>query len=97
MLVAGLVLNQDLGRNISPPPIYVDYFKGLRPKERGREFGRTGIIWEGKTLIHIDYIDELSVLDKNVSKMNKFREVFRVYGERIGSNIILKRLNHLDY
>ena len=40
-------------------------------KSRGEAIGDHGIKWEGKTLLDLDYADDLSILDESVSKMNK--------------------------
>jgi hypothetical protein len=40
--------------------------------------GEHGIKWEGKTLLELDDSGDLSILEKNVSKMSNFLEVFRV-------------------
>ena len=46
--------------------------------------GDLGIKWGGKTLLDLDYADDLSILDESVSKMNEILEVSRVQGTRIG-------------
>jgi len=42
----------------------------------------------GKTLLDLDYADDFSTLDENVSKMNALLEVLRVQGARIGLKLI---------
>ena len=49
------------------------------------------IQWREKTLLDLDYADDLSILDESVSKMNKFLEVLRVQGARIGLKINVKK------
>ena len=44
-----------------------------------------------KTLLDLDYADDLTILDESVSKMNEFLEVLRVQGARIGLKINLKK------
>ena len=51
--------------------------------------GDHAIKWEGKTLLDLDYADDLSIVDESVSKMNELSEVLRVQGARIG----LKKIN----
>ena len=49
-------------------------------RSTGKANGDHGIKWEGKTLLNLDYADDLSILDESVSKMYKFLKVceFRV-------------------
>ena len=49
-------------------PLYMDHFDGLRLKEHRRGNWRPGIKWGGKTLLDLDYADDLSKLDESVSK-----------------------------
>ena len=53
------------------------------------------IKWRWKTLLDIDYADNLSILDESVSKMNEFLEVLRVQGVRIGLKINVKKTKSL--
>ena len=46
-----------------------------------------GIQWRSKTLLDIDYSDDLSVPDENVSKMNELLEVLRVQSATIDLKI----------
>ena len=39
-------------------------------KSTGKAIGDHGIKWGGKTLVDLDYADDLSILDESVSKMN---------------------------
>ena len=47
----------------------------LRSTEKA--IGDHGIKWGGKTLLDLDYADDLSILDESVSKINEFLEIFR--------------------
>ena len=49
------------------------------------------IKWGGKTLLNLDYADDLSILDESMSKMNEFLEVLLVQGARIGLKINVKK------
>ena len=40
--------------------------------------GDHGIKWREKTLMYLDYADDLSILDESVSKMNELLEACRV-------------------
>jgi len=40
-------------------------------RKTGKTTGDHGIKWGGKTLLDLDYGDDLSILDESVSKMNK--------------------------
>ena len=54
--------------------------------------GEPRIKWRGKTFLELDYADDLSILDENVSKMNELLEVFQVQGATIGLKIKLRRV-----
>ena len=47
-------------------------------KSTGKAMGDHGIKWGGKTSLVSDYADDLSILDENMSKMNKLFEVLRI-------------------
>ena len=49
--------------------------------------GDHGIKWGGKTLLDLEYADELSILSESVSRMNELLKVLRVQGARIGLKI----------
>ena len=49
----------------------MDHFDGLRLGSTGKAIGDHGIQWGRKTLLDIDYTDDLSILDESVSKMMK--------------------------
>ena len=44
-------------------------------RNTGKAMGDHGIKWGGKTLLDLDYADDLSILDESVSKMNELLEV----------------------
>ena len=48
-----------------------------------------------KTLLELDYSDDLSILDESMSKMNEFLEVLRVQDARIGLKINVKKTKSL--
>ena len=53
-------------------------------RSSGKSIGDHGIKWGGKTLLDLNYADDLSILDESVSKMNEFLEKLRVQGARMG-------------
>ena len=53
--------------------------------------GEHGIKWGIKTLLQLNYADDLRILDGNFSKMNKLLEVLRVQGGRINLKINIKK------
>ena len=61
-------------------------------RNTGKAIGDHGIKWGGKTLLDLDYADDLSILDESVSKMNEFLEVLRV---QVGLKINVKKTNSL--
>ena len=60
-------------------------------RSTGKAIGDHGIKWGGRTLLDLDYADDLSILDESVSKMNEFLEVLRVQGAKIGLKINVKK------
>jgi len=48
-----------------------------------KAMGEHRINWGRNTLLDLHYTDDLSILDKNVSKINEFLEVLRVQGEEL--------------
>ena len=64
-------------------------------KSTGKAMGNQGIKWGEKTLLNLDYADDLSILDESVSKMNEVLEVSRVQGTRIGLEINAKKTKSL--
>ena len=53
------------------------------------------IKWGGKTLLDLNYTDDLSILDENGSNINELLEVFRVQRARIGLKISLEKTKSL--
>ena len=64
-------------------------------RSTGKAIGDHGIKWGGRTLLDLDYADDLSILDESVSKMNEFLEVLRVQGAKIGLKINVKKTKSL--
>ena len=64
-------------------------------RSTGKTIGDHGIKWGGKTLLDLDYADDLSILDESVSKMNEFLEILRVRGARIGLKINVEKTKSL--
>ena len=50
----------------------MDHFDGIRLKEHRRGNWRPGNQMGRKTLLDLDYADDLSIFDESVSKMNEF-------------------------
>ena len=63
-------------------------------RSTGKEMGNHGIKLGEKTLLNLDYADDLSILDENVSKMNELLELMRVQGARIGLKLMFRRSSH---
>ena len=59
-------------------------------RSRAKAMGEHGIKWGSKTLLYLRYVDDLSILDENVSIMNELLEVWRVQGVRKGLTINIK-------
>ena len=64
-------------------------------KRTEKEMGEREIKWGSKTLLGLDYADDLSITDENVSKINELFEVLRVQGERISWIINPKKTKSL--
>ena len=64
-------------------------------RSTGKTIGDHGIKWGGRTLLDLDYADDLSILDESVSKMNEFLEVLRVQGAKISLKINVKKTKSL--
>ena len=60
-----------------------------------KAMGEHWIKWEGKTFLDLNYADNLSILDKSVSKINKLLEALRVQGARIALNINVMKTKSL--
>jgi len=72
-------------------PLYKDHFNGLCLKERRKGNERPWNQMERKTLLDLDYADDLSILDESVSKMNEISEVLGVQGAITISKINVKK------
>ena len=57
-------------------PFYKDHFDGLCLNEHRKGNERTWNQMGRKTLLGLDYVDDLSILDESASKMNEFFEGF---------------------
>ena len=64
-------------------------------KSREKAMGDNRIKWGWKTLLDLDYADDLGILDEPVCKINKLLEVSRVHGARIGLKINVKKTKSL--
>ena len=62
---------------------------------RSTEKGGHRIKWGGKSLLDLDYADDLSILDESVSRMKEVLEILRVQGARIGLKINVKKTKSL--
>ena len=89
-LAAGFVLNQELSRVVFYPPfIWIIVIDCLKEHRKGN--GNLGMRWGDKTLLDLDYADDLSILDHSLSKMNGLLEVLRVQGARIALKNNMKK------
>ena len=64
-------------------------------RSTGKAIGDHGIKWGGKTLLYLDYTDDLSISDESVIKMNELLEVLRVQGAIICLKIYVKKTKSL--
>ena len=64
-------------------------------RSTGKAVRDHGIKCGGKTLLDLDFADDLSILDESVSKINEFLEVLRVQGARMGLKINVKKTKSL--
>jgi hypothetical protein len=64
-------------------------------RSTGKAMGDHGIKWGGKSLLDLDYADDLNILEESGSKMNKFLEVLRAQGTRISLKINVKKTKSL--
>ena len=87
-IVAGLMLNEEQSRVVFYPinKIILMYFALTNTT---KSMGEEEIKWEGKTLLDLDYEDDLRALDKNVYKLNEILKVLRVQN-REGAKISLE-------
>ena len=52
------------------------------PRSMAKTMGERGINWESKTLLDLDYTDEFSNLDENISKIRSFYGGFESSGHK---------------
>ena len=71
--------------------VFMDFVLSNRWKAMGDHW----IKWGGKTLMDLDYTDDLSILNESASKMNGLLEVLRVQGTRKGLKINVKKIKSL--
>ena len=64
-------------------------------RSTGKAIGDHGIKWGGKTLLDLDYADDLSILDESMIKMNEVLAVLQVQGAKIGLKINVKKTKSL--
>ena len=72
-------------------PLYMDHFDEVCFKEHRKGNGRPRSKWGGKTLLDLDYSEDLSNLDESVNKMNEHLKVLRVQDAKIGLKISVKK------
>ena len=65
----------------------MDHFDEFCLKKHRKGHGRPRNQMGWKTLMDLNYADDLSILDEGVSKMNKLLDVLRVQGAKIGIKI----------
>ena len=73
----------------------MDHFGRLCIKEHTKGNGGPQNQMGGKTLLNLDYADDLSILDEIMSKMNGLLQVLRVQGGRVGLKINVKKSKSL--
>ena len=59
-------------------------------RNAAKALGEYGTKLESKTVLDLNYADDLIVLDENVRKVNNFLNVLRVQGKRIVLKIVKK-------
>jgi len=60
-------------------------------RSTGKAMGDHGIKWRGKTLLDLDYADDLSILEESMKKMNELLKALQVHGARINLKINVKK------
>ena len=83
-LAHSFVLDQELKQDCVLSPFIWIILTGFVLRSTGEAMGDYEIKRGEKKLLDLDYADDLSILDENVSKMNELLEVLRVQGARIG-------------
>ena len=61
-------------------------------RSTGKVIGDHEIESGGKTLLVLDYADDLNILDERMSIMNEFLEILRIQGAKIGLKINVKKI-----
>ena len=61
-LTACFVLNQELTRVVFYSPLYGSILMDIILRSTEKAMGDHGIKWRGKTLLDLDYADDLSIL-----------------------------------
>ena len=69
-LAAGFALNQELSMIVFYSSFIWIILMDFVFRSTGKVLGDHGIKWGGKTLMDLDYADDLSNLDESVSKKN---------------------------
>ena len=64
-------------------------------RSTARAMGKHRIQWRSRTLLNLDFADDLKILDENVSKMNELLEVLRAKGGVIGFKFNVKKTKSL--
>ena len=76
-------------------PFYINHSDGLCLKEHKKGQGRPRNQMGKKTLLDLDYADDLSILDESVRKINEILEVMQVKSARIGLKINIQKSKSL--
>jgi len=64
-------------------------------KSTAKKMGEPTFKWKSKTLLDLDYADDLSILDEDVSKLNEYLGVLQVHGPSIGLKLNVKKTKSL--
>ena len=67
-LATGFVLNQEFKQGCVLSPFIWIILMDFVLRSTGKAIGDHGIKWGGRTLLDLDYADDLSILDESVSK-----------------------------
>ena len=82
--MAGFVLNQELSRVLFLFPFIWIILMDFVLKSTGKAIEDHIIKWGRKTILDLEYTDDLSILDESLSQVNELLEVLQVQGARIG-------------
>ena len=86
------VLDQELSRVVFYPPLYGLFWSDfILSDHNGKEMGEQRIKRGGETFLDLDYVDDLSILDESLTKINEVLEILRVQGTRIDLKINFKK------